>query len=219
MNSQQAERPLSFATDMLRAVRSGIKTQTRRPVYPQTVVERGGRLWRADGREIVCPFGVPGDRLWVRERFAVVGDGVVYSADPVKGRTKFDWQQSRFLPRQFSRVLLEVTATRSEKLQSIGEADARCEGYVQGETLSPVAWFHRLWDRLTMAEPLRWAADPWVWVVTFRVVEGANAEAATVAPLFVTPPAIVVEPANRGGRAATMEEKKQLAKLLRAPPT
>ena len=217
------ERPLSFATDMLRAVRNGIKTQTRRPCYPQSVEQRAGKLWRTDGREIVCPFGVAGDRLWVRERFAVSGEGVVYSADPVKKRMSFQWQQSRYLPREFSRVLLEVLATRPEQLQSITETDALSEGHPEGEALAPIAWFHRLWDRLTMAEPLRWAANPWVWVVTFRVIEGridSEKVAANEAPLFAqtTARSPVEVSAKRGGRSATIEEKRQLATLLKSPP-
>ena len=219
MNALPTERPLSFATDMLRAVRAGVKTQTRRPAYPQNAVWRDGKLWRTDGREIVCPFGLPGDRLWVRERFAFLnGDSgpVVYSADPVKGRGRLQWQQSRYLPREASRMLLEVESTRAERLQSIGEADARLEGYPQSEALAPLAWFRRLWDRLTMAEQLRWDANPWVWVVKFRMIDPVQSK--VVETQAALPPVSENQTVPlRGLRSATVEEKKKLAMLLRTP--
>ena len=217
MHHSPTERPLSFATDMLRAVRDGAKQQTRRPVYPQNVESRKGKLFRADGREVVCPFGVPGDRLWVRERFAFVnGDAgeVVYSADPVKGRSRLRWQQSRYLPRAASRVLLQVKSIRAERLQTISVADARGEGYPADSELSPVDWFHRLWDRLTTAEPLRWAANPWVWVVKFAVIEGALSESAKE----VETPSLFNQEKKvptRGVRSATLEEKRKLAAMLK----
>jgi len=68
-------------------LQAGRKTQTRRPLYPQPSTVRGRKLFREDGREIVCPFGVAGDRLWVRERFAfetMLMVLLIYAADTPK---------------------------------------------------------------------------------------------------------------------------------------
>src|ERR1700722_10833170 len=112
------ERPLSFAADMVRAVWAGMKTQTRRPMYPQPGRVASGRFYRTDGREIVCPFGIAGDRLWVRERFAEMEDGtILYAADPMRGRSRIDWQQSRYMMREDSRLTLRVLSIRPQQLQ------------------------------------------------------------------------------------------------------
>lgn len=163
---------------------------------------RGRPVLRADGREIVCPFGVPGDQLWVRERFAVAENGsVVYAADPVKGRSRLTWQQSRYLPREASRMTLRVLSTRPQRLQEISEADARAEGYdAAKETLSPIDWFARLWDRLSVTESLRWAANPWLWVVHFELI----------------PQGKEIKPRRRTLRNTTIEEKQQIARMLRS---
>jgi hypothetical protein len=125
-----------------------------------------------------------------------------------------EWQQSRYLPRAASRVLLRVESTRAERLQSIGVADARAEGYPADSELSPIDWFHRLWDRLTMAETLRWEANPWVWVVKFTVVAGASGEAV---PAVDRPDLVDVkrEAPKSGVRSATMEERRKLAEVLK----
>ncbi len=205
---------------MIHAIRAGRKTQTRRPMYPQPDVIRDGRFFRADGREIVCAFGLSGDRLWVRERFALIDGGVVYAAEPIKGRSRIAWQKSRELPRQHSRLNLRVLSTRAQRLQEIDEADARAEGYdPERESLPPVQWFARLWDRLTGIEPLRWAANPWLWVVHFELIEPAQATAASPALLLpAASPVPGLSPAKgRQPRTATLEEKQRLAAVLRTP--
>jgi hypothetical protein len=224
------ERPLSFAADMVRAVQAGRKTQTRRAMYPQPGFVEDGRFFRADGREIICPFGLPGDLLWVRERFAVLENGqVVYAADPVKRRSKLQWEQSRDLPREHSRLLLRVISTRAQQLQDINEADALAEGYDrERETLSPIDWFARLWDRLQVVESMRWQANPWMWVVHFEVVTADVAavgeqrvEKLTKTPALPPPPQVeattptVSKTPTRQPRTATIEEKQRLAQLLR----
>jgi hypothetical protein len=218
---------------MVHAVQAGRKTQTRRAMYPQPDRIAGGRFYRNDGREIVCPFGSPGDRLWVRERFAFAEDGsVIYAADPVKGRSRVAWQQSRHLPRHASRLTLRVLSTRPQRLQEINDADARAEGYDPSrESLSPIDWFARLWDRLTPIESLRWAANPWMWVVHFEVMparsndliaevnEAKDRPMGNAASLFdhcsqpVDSPA---KPSARTPRTATREEKQRLVELLRS---
>ena len=217
------ERPLSFAADMVRAVDAGLKTQTRRPMYPQPARVATGRFYRTDGREIVCPFGIPGDRLWVRERFAEAEDGtILYAADPVKGRSRIDWQQSRYMMREDSRLTLRILAIRSQQLQDISEADARAEGYDPfRESLPPIKWFARLWDRLSPIESLRWAANPWLWVVHFEIVDEFLQAASEAAP-GTQPAALPLElsaetkPRARSVRTATIQEKHRLAEMLRS---
>jgi hypothetical protein len=211
---------------MVRAVQSLRKTQTRRAMYPQPDRVVDNRFFRNDGREIVCPFGSPGNRLWVREQFAQSDDGtIVYAADPVKGRSRFEWQQSRYLPREASRLSLLVVSTRPQRLQEISQADARAEGYDEShESLSPIDWFRRLWDRLTPIESLRWMANPWLWVVHFKLIETNAAATPTSAPVSAIAPIAVPtlfdgttapQRAKPSGRTATIDEKRRLAAMLR----
>jgi hypothetical protein len=197
-------------------------------MYPQPERVIDDRFYRADGREIVCPFGVPGDRLWVRERFAQGADGtILYAADPIRGRSRLTFQQSRYMMQEDSRLTLRVLATRAQQLQEISEVDARAEGYdASKESLSPIDWFTRLWDRLAVTESLRWAANPWLWVVHFETIwpEGFGSPAALTqmeaepVSLFDPPPDAKPSPAKRRARTprtATIEEKQRLAAVLR----
>lgn len=162
---------------MVRAVIAGVKTQTRR-----TMSER--HRWHfieAEGDPGLCPYGVPGDRLWVREAFSghhdwegqppsdwrgVENDPIWYWADgnPQRG----DWTKPKpsiHMPRRFSRITLEVTGVRVERLQDISEADAKAEGCV----LQPARHCYEvLWEQIN--GPGSWAANPWVWAVEFRRV-------------------------------------------------
>lgn len=150
-----AERPILFNGAMVRAILAGAKTQTRRAVKgaaldwlskaqftPEYVASPGNDL---------CPFGHPGDRLWVRETTEAdhdTSDGVAlsrYSADrapvcyPAGTGGGFDgaiqhWRYSResrpsiHMHRDTCRLVLEVAAVRVERLQAISEADVRAEG-------------------------------------------------------------------------------------------
>jgi hypothetical protein len=198
-------------------------------MYPQPERVIKGRFYRADGREIVCPFGIPGDRLWVRERFAEAEDGtILYAADPIKGRSRLTFQQSRYMMQEDSRLTLRVLSTRPQLVQDISEADARAEGYDPSrESLSPIDWFARLWDRLAVTESLRWAANPWLWVVHFELIEIGGMPAAELSPvteeekesIFDLPAEAKPLPAktrSRTPRMATMEEKQRLAEALRS---
>ncbi len=148
------ERPILFSASMVRAIRAGTKTQTRRIVRDQASVSdvAGGGLeptvwWPRDGDLLLpCPYGASGDRLWVKEAHAFL-DGdfrpttmtdrghvqVSYRADhadPVHGDgpDKLRWRPSIYMPRWASRFTLEVTDVRVERLQEITEEDARAEG-------------------------------------------------------------------------------------------
>ncbi|MEI7291212.1 hypothetical protein WCQ02_03545 [Paraburkholderia tropica] len=150
------------------------------------------------------PFGEPGDRLWVREtwssdfashypfervwyaaddarRYEIeVRDGVRGIYSPEGGvHVPFRWHPSIHMPRSASRITLEVTDVRIERLQAISDADAEAEGIDflrhvpdADETLTPSQLFMCLWD--SVATPgADWAPNPWVWVVEFKRVSEA----------------------------------------------
>ncbi len=147
-----SERPILFSAPMVRAILAGTKTQTRRVVKPQPH-PLGDDPVTAKKR---CPYGQPGDRLWVRETFAVRGnedghpertDGTLcgereaprfYRADCKQtdygmwqlpdGSLLEGWRSSLHMPRWASRITLEVVSVRVERLQNISEPDAQAEG-------------------------------------------------------------------------------------------
>lgn len=147
------ERGILFSTEMVRALLAG-KTQTRRAIKPQPCmvhVERVGippnvetlfAAWasvRGQKSYLNCPYGVVGDRLWVRESFAEFGrrhrsDGsnnrrlqTFYKATHIGEITK-QWTKARLMPRWASRITLEITDVRVQRVQSISEEDAIAEG-------------------------------------------------------------------------------------------
>lgn len=233
------ERPILFSASMVKAILAGAKTQTRRVVtvhwhkgtralpYEPWFVEEDGRLLvdcserddshgNGDYREFAscmpCPYGRPGDRLWVRETWqhtsteraglacvAYRADGVALDAfydnggegdfmrvgsfatyPPVIGK----WRPSIFMPRGASRITLEVTEVRVEKVQAISAQDSLAEGATLSllagiDEESPdaslpfqVQLYARLWNSINGKRPgCSWAANPWVWVVGFRRLE------------------------------------------------
>ena len=206
------ERPIIFSAPMVRAILEGRKTQTRRVVKPQP--NRGSELTRmqdgyADGfiravfaqddepnaYGIKCPFGQPGDRLWVRETWCVgnpfdnispsnlpgLNDGtrwaVDYAANPKRvwhQDYQGKWRPSIHMPRWASRITLEITAVRVERLQGISEEDAVKEGVVPfaASRHTPANFrdgFTVLWQ--SIYGPGSWDANPFVWVLEFKRVE------------------------------------------------
>ena len=236
----ESERPILFSGPMVRALLEGRKTQTRRVVKPQPAPNQphdGGTTWHFDARRgvhvpcgsvghlsvkekggLACPYGQPGDRLWVRETWAphadelqhysattpasasiyYQADGGLWGDDDMRaGRGWFvpgdphvnRWHPSIHMPRWASRLTLEVTGVRVERLQDISESDARAEGVARNPAqegtwldypagTSAAGWkdpqrsFQSLWE--TINGPDSWAANPWVWVVEFRRVEAAR---------------------------------------------
>lgn len=164
------ERPIILSGPMVRAILAGAKTQTRRVVKPQAMGQ-----W---GPVVPCPYGRPGDRLWVREAWRPVHGG--YSDLGARYRADFErdqtvWRPSIHMPRWASRITLEVTGVRVERLQDISEADAQAEGSFEwaAEQDTPVRdldearlVYLQLWQSIN--GPASWDADPWVWVVEFR---------------------------------------------------
>lgn len=141
------ERPILFSAPMVRAILAGTKSQTRRLIKPspsdvvafigsdnQPTGEFGLALdpeyTRVLQKHVRCPYGVPGDRLWVREAWCEAEDGFAYAADldPRQDPRGMGWRPSIHMPRIASRIMLEVTAVRAQRLQDISEADAIAEG-------------------------------------------------------------------------------------------
>ncbi|EMK0102617.1 hypothetical protein V8I16_002935 [Klebsiella pneumoniae] len=216
------ERGMIFNGEMVRAILDGRKTQTRRIIKDCTVgsdqiskfiqIEKKFiGCYPEDVPELIrecCPYGVPGDRIWVREAFRVHSRAtavatLVYKASernswteqthrvPVavcnKPATPEKWTPSLHMPRWASRILLEITDVRVERLNAINEHDAQAEGvaklrggfwkhYQPGWTqhqLSARGSFVTLWKSIYGDES--WNSNPWVWVIKFKRIEELTA--------------------------------------------
>jgi len=205
--------PILFGGAMVRAILEGRKTQTRRICKPRfddkkpcehfAPVEHdvGPSMERhcEHGSESTpCPYGVVGDRLWVREtwrshdvacaikrtiplvRYRADG-GFSCGCKPLCTEPGGPWKPSIFMPRWASRIMLEVTGVRVERVQEITEEDARAEGIVKQAygygvvglhmTLSTAREaFWTLWDSIKAGRGCGWDVNPWVWVVEFKRV-------------------------------------------------
>lgn len=140
------EHPILFTPENVRAILQGRKTQTRRLVKLTDAgrIKKSGstKNWHPDDANAVqaCPYGMPGDRLWVRETWAWPGEEqVLYKANPndaaLVERWKTDpncpqvkWTPSIHMPKKFCRLWLELVEVRVERLQECSEADAKAEG-------------------------------------------------------------------------------------------
>ncbi|AYW39447.1 hypothetical protein [Pseudomonas aeruginosa] len=207
------ERPILFNDQMVRAILEGRKTVTRRAVkdtgfYAIDAAIHGNEvaLREREALSTRCPFGQPGDRLWVRETHAQVfevdiPDGrpagpigtagspgrpdwkcrYVYRSDGEMPNVQWHhvgdsqpvrWTPSIHMPRRASRILLEITAVRVERLQDITPNQCIAEGAWRekdkelGRGQEAIAAFADLW-RSTGGD---WDANPWVWVVEFKRV-------------------------------------------------
>lgn len=185
------ERPILFSGAMVRALLDGRKTQTRRVVKLNDAgrVKRAGKQWHIDDPAVAsgCPYGVPGDRLWVRETWShakALSSELFYRAtdgEQCSGRQlplsyierEARWRPSIHMPRWASRITLEVTGVRVERLQDITADDARAEGvftpeahYAQNGPTAPISNFAGLWADINGWDS--WNANPWVWCVSFR---------------------------------------------------
>ena len=200
-------RPILFSAPMVRALLDGSKRQTRRILKADRMQHDACVRWDGDswllerypvqermssnfGRcdRIKCPYGQVGDMLWVKETFAYdvadhfgkESEAAVYRAttdcdDYFKGQ----WTPSIFMPRRLSRITLEITDVRVEKLNAISEEDAKeegvtqCEGgywnYIAGEPyqgMTALQSYETLWEQIN--GPGSWALNPWVWALSFR---------------------------------------------------
>lgn len=133
-----------------------------------------------------CPYGAPGDRLWCRETFGIVprppsdssrcrigpdGKGITWRADWNGNPSGFKWKPSIHMPRWASRITLEVTGVRVERLNEINAVEAMCEG-IPERHLGPIDAFAELWESINGAGS--WDENPWVWVVEFKRLEASD---------------------------------------------
>jgi hypothetical protein len=213
------EKPILFSTPMVRAILEGNKTVTRRIMKPQikpcdhasfteapwknepTKFFMRDNEWACEycgngvqyARGIKCPYGQPGDRLWVRETWTRVPmqyeaeNDYAYKADEVDD-DKYIWRPSIHMPRAACRLILEVVSIQAEPLQAITEKGAFREGIdadnydyqaaehyliggspVQGGSPARFA-FIALWNKINGTRGMGWEKNPWVWVVQFKVV-------------------------------------------------
>lgn len=219
--SKTPERPILFSGSMVNAILVGTKTQTRRVVKPQPDNPLDGPgfspvelNWRWDSQNArTCPYGLQGDHLWVREAWRTdkrydadppssIHDNapIWYSADADTWTGYGKRRHGMFMPRKFSRITLEITDVRVERLREISEEGAIAEGCepfelsaeeiadIQISDESPefkLFWkamgpgrsssrqdFERLWDSINGKRPgCAWADNPYVWVVFFRKLE------------------------------------------------
>ena len=192
------ERPILFSSPMIRAIIAGHKSMTRRVVKPQPIWVGDPsvpfKTPDADPKGIIrCPYGQPGDRLWVREahRFDMTEGGltITYRADgavlrvqdnaeQIAERSLGKWRPPMFMPRWASRITLEVTGVRVERLQDINASDAKKEGvsvsiYDETERERIGSWtelhifaFYEIWESIN-GKKYPWDSNPWVWVIEF----------------------------------------------------
>ena len=216
------ERPLIFTAESVRAILEGRKTQTRRVAKPFAdnvrIVNGVPKAYSPgcpEGWVIASPYGVPGDRLWVREGFHLCVQpahgtqgtaGKPYCVFPDGGQT-FSWcgeyhpplpkydpgafdrlppkKSPLFMPRWASRLTLEITDIRVQRVQEISHEDALAEGcrglnwvasspYIAGPHTDdgelPVEEYQRVWNEINAKRGHSWASNPWVWAITFKKV-------------------------------------------------
>lgn len=206
------EHPILFSGEMVRAILDGRKTQTRRVILPQPYDAARGMIWRGGSKlrlagygadyvhtdrnamekamREVCPYGKKGHRLWVREAWRIYSadegtQSVQYRADVPGGS---DWKPSIHMPRWASRINLEITDVRVERVQEIGGRDAVEEGIdlkkhecgcevcspstklCPATTSSLVMEYASLWDSLNGKNGHAWALNPYVYVIVFQKV-------------------------------------------------
>lgn len=172
--------PIIFSGPMVRAILDGRKAMTRRVVKPSKarglpdadspVFSAEDGLWYCDGGMWMarCPYGVPGDRLWVRETWRVPANqapnGIAYRADEPTPTDGFVWMSPIHMPRTASRITLEIMSVRVERLQEISEEDAKAEGlesYISGKWWQG---YRRLEDGRLLHQQSRGDAPP-EWMI------------------------------------------------------
>ncbi len=195
------ERPIIFTGESVRAILSGAKTQTRRVMKPQPhedcgapyavevgepeVAGRNGELepgapvfaawW--DDHHVRCPWEV-GSRLWVKEAWCWLDESQDIVAwrddfDPVGGDGILEWKPPMYLPRRHSRITLEVTGVKVERVQEISVTDCHAEGVSptwDGEPYETETFAER-WDSINGKKPgCAWSDNPRAWAISFRLL-------------------------------------------------
>jgi hypothetical protein len=218
------EKPIIFSAEMVRAILDGRKTQTRRIMVLQPTIKpslRNDEKYRIiaswpgeselDGFECHCPYGRAGDRLWVRETWQMKGLVWGKPANWAKAAAKSafhyratdngewksywgGWRSPIHMPRWASRITLEITGVKVERLNEISRADAETEGTWAAVSLDRsiqdmaasvglsegrrqvelVDYFREIWERINGKGS--WAANPWVWAITFKRISQPDAQ-------------------------------------------
>lgn len=162
------ERPILFSALMVRAILDGRKTQTRRVITPDPSVLGHWKNWTEDRTDHwlrMSPWQA-GGKLWVRETFFDGGKDFTYAQFAADGIIfSRDWKKrpSIHMPRRLSRITLEITEVRVQRLQEITEADSRAEGFPRRGA------FALAWDEMNPAER-SFVRNPYVWAITFKEV-------------------------------------------------
>ncbi|HAH2094219.1 TPA: hypothetical protein HH137_002881 [Escherichia coli] len=191
MKGEVKERGMIFNDEMVRAILGGNKTQTRRIVEEKFY----GRAVAAELLAKHCPYGQPGDRIWVRETYRVHGKAtdvatLVYRAsvrnswteqthrvpvDVCNKPVSEKWTPSIHMPRWASRILLEITDVRVERLHDMSEADAKAEGATPATyKITPSEAVYRvgfgdIWRSIYGQD--NWLSNPLVWVIEFKRIQ------------------------------------------------
>jgi hypothetical protein len=187
-----------MTADSVRAILAGRKTQTRRVLKHQPPA--GYDLFRMLNKwaefenhveplgkfSTACPYGIPGDRLWVREKWLPID--LEDKTCLLPGEQPFDesewrWHSPIFMPRWASRINLEILNIRVERVQEISWEDCITEGITEHDeyqpsmgsigkmnSFHPAIVYSQLWDTQNAKRGYPWADNPWVWVITFRVL-------------------------------------------------
>jgi hypothetical protein len=138
-----------------------------------------------------CPYGQPGDHLWVKETWRDGSEGIEYQADDADPDL-LKWRPSLFMPRSVSRITLEITGVQVQRVQEISEEDAKAEGirevtkdgdvkkycvYDRGD-MSSTPWaemprtardaYRILWNSINEKRGFGWDKNSWIWVVAFK---------------------------------------------------
>jgi hypothetical protein len=179
-----ADRPILMSAPMVRATLREVdpKTQTRR--VAKGVVARHSRTGEplaaldSAGPRVRCPYGQPGDRLWVREAWRTIAEAdalppreltpahrLWFEADAPHQPRFGKLRPGMFMPRWASRITLDITGVRVERLQDISESDAEAEGVYTDPACPAYDAYRKLWDQIN--GPGSWNTNPWVWVVEF----------------------------------------------------
>jgi hypothetical protein len=195
------ERPINFNAAMVNAILQGRKTQTRRIINPQpaddiapaefpNAYQQGWKssLKNPYGKRTahICPYGQPGDRLWVRESFQFLAEynrcptsqvpinsDILYRADRPDSLWYAKVRPPQFMPRWASRITLEIRDIKVQRLHDMLIRDYDAEGIVPKDesydTDQALEAFRNLWNDIYGAES--WNANPWVWAIEFKILE------------------------------------------------
>lgn len=219
LTNGRKEHPILFSGPMVKAILEGRKTQTRRVIKPQPDSRPGMDCTRlifkrrdgvaplvdtaAEEAGFMCPYGLSGDRLWVRESAYIappnfsdadevdakhwdydgkprlVGYAASMGGESVRCATDYGVKKtpSIHVPRWASRITLEITNVRVERLMDITDEDIRAEGVTEGDGIWDgslrAAWANG-WNAINEKRGYSWLHNPWVWVIEFRKIDNPS---------------------------------------------